>query len=177
MPAFADCGAAGLSANYQLPSYGATLLLQVDNIATCVSGFSTPPVAGISPASRATYTARHSCGLGLHHEILNMPAVGTMVFLGTRYAACFRSSSQRNDWGAQRDRRYSRRDLTRRPMSFPSHLSKNLRRRLGEDTGGDPVTWLEELRAANEQSRADIAALGRAIEALGKRMDDAFAKV
>lgn len=81
-----ELGAAGLSANYRVPSYGTTLLLQIDNIATCVSGFSTPPTAGISPAFQATYTARQSCGLGLrHHEILNMPAVGTMVFVGARY--------------------------------------------------------------------------------------------
>lgn len=59
-------------------------------------------------------------------------------------------------------------------MSFPAHLSKNLRRKLGEDTGGDLVTWLQEMRAEHEQRLSEI----RAMEArLLQRMDDRFAKV
>ncbi len=74
------------SASYRLPSTPLTMLLQADNIATCVTGTTTPPAAGISAISSATYTSGQSCGLGLrHHEILNMPAVGTMVMFGARY--------------------------------------------------------------------------------------------
>ena len=70
-------------------------------------------------------------------------------------------------------------------MSFPAHLSKNLRRKLGDDTGGDLVTWLEEMRSEHDQSLAAMRAeheqrLSRieAMEArLIQRMDDRFAKV
>ncbi|MGH7676989.1 MAG: hypothetical protein ACRENU_00900 [Gemmatimonadaceae bacterium] len=70
-------------------------------------------------------------------------------------------------------------------MSFPSHLSKNLRRRLGDDTGGDLVTWLEEMRAEHEQRLllhdAEFAKVMSAIAAceagLGEKMDSRFGKV
>jgi outer membrane receptor for ferrienterochelin and colicins len=75
------------STSYRLPSIsGVTLLAQADNVASCVAGTTTAPVTGISSAARATYTPGRKCGFGLgHHEILNMPAVGTMVFVGARY--------------------------------------------------------------------------------------------
>ena len=59
-------------------------------------------------------------------------------------------------------------------MSFPAHLSKNLRRKLGEDAGGDLVTWLEEMRAEHEQRLARIEAMEAR---LLQRMDDRFAKL
>jgi hypothetical protein len=63
-------------------------------------------------------------------------------------------------------------------MSFPAHLSKNLRRKLGEDAGGDLVTWLEEMRTEHEQRLSESRAEIRAMEArLLQRMDDRFAKV
>jgi hypothetical protein len=48
--------------------------------------------------------------------------------------------------------------------------SKKLRQTLGEHAGDNLVTWLEETRREHEQFRSEIAALG-------KRMDDGFAKV
>lgn len=70
-------------------------------------------------------------------------------------------------------------------MAIPARLSKKLRQGLGEDTGGDLVTWLEEMRAEHEQfrsdMRADVARLTSAIEAcearLSQKIDDRFAKV
>lgn len=59
-------------------------------------------------------------------------------------------------------------------MSFPAHLSKNLRRKLGEDAGGDLVTWLEEMRVEHEERLARIESMeARLIQ----RMDDRFARV
>jgi hypothetical protein len=59
-------------------------------------------------------------------------------------------------------------------MSFPAHVSKNLRHKLGDDTGGHLVTWLEEMRADHEQRMARIEAMeARMIQ----RLDDRFAKV
>jgi hypothetical protein len=77
-------------------------------------------------------------------------------------------------------------------MAFPAHLSKNLRRKLGEDTGGDLVTWLEEMRGEHEQSlavmrteheqrlseiRADGARLLQRMDDLVAKIDERFAKV
>lgn len=63
-------------------------------------------------------------------------------------------------------------------MSFPAHLSKNLRRKLGEDTEGDLVMWLEEMRAEHEEQLSETRAEIRAMEArLLQRIDDRFAKV
>jgi hypothetical protein len=70
-------------------------------------------------------------------------------------------------------------------MAIPSRLSKKLRQGLGDDIGGDLVTWLDEMRTEQEQfrsdMRADVARLTSAIEAcearLSQKMDDRFAKV
>ena len=59
-------------------------------------------------------------------------------------------------------------------MPIPSHVSKHLRRSLGEDAGGDLVTWLEEMRAEHAELMSKIDA----VEArLTQRMDDRFATV
>ena len=59
-------------------------------------------------------------------------------------------------------------------MPVPSHVSKHLRRSLGEDAGGDLVTWLEEMRAEHAQFMSRVEAVeGR----LTQRMDDRFTKV
>jgi hypothetical protein len=59
-------------------------------------------------------------------------------------------------------------------MALPSHISKKLRQHLGDDSGGDLVTWLDEMRAEREQFRTDILAMeARLVE----RMDKRFAKV
>jgi hypothetical protein len=70
-------------------------------------------------------------------------------------------------------------------MAVPARLSKKLRQGLGEEAGGELVTWLEEMRAEHEQfradMRADVAGLTSAIETcearLSQKMDDRFAKV
>jgi hypothetical protein len=59
-------------------------------------------------------------------------------------------------------------------MALPSHISKKLRQHLGDDSGGDLVTWLDEMQAEREQFRTDILAMeARLVE----RMDKRFAKV
>ncbi len=83
LPSFATLG---LSVRYRQPAARHTLLLQVDNLVSCVGGTTTPPVAGISAASQATYTPGRSCGPSVrHHEILNMPPIGVMLYAGVRY--------------------------------------------------------------------------------------------
>jgi hypothetical protein len=66
-------------------------------------------------------------------------------------------------------------------MAVPSHLAKKLRQRLGDDAGGDLVTWLDEIRAEREQFRADLLAMEvRLVERMDKRfdrVDERFAKV
>lgn len=59
-------------------------------------------------------------------------------------------------------------------MAVPSQLSKLLRGSLGEDAGGDLVSWLDEMRLDHDKSRAEMAAL---IQALARRVDEGFAKV
>lgn len=59
-------------------------------------------------------------------------------------------------------------------MALPSHISKELRQHLGDDTGGDLVSWLDEMRAERELLLSRIeASEARLIE----RMDKGFAKV
>lgn len=59
-------------------------------------------------------------------------------------------------------------------MPIPSHVSKHLRRSLGEDAGGDLVTWLEEMRAEHQHLLVEMRACE---ERLAKRMDERFGKV
>jgi hypothetical protein len=59
-------------------------------------------------------------------------------------------------------------------MALPSHVSKKLRQALGPDSGGDLVTWLDQMRAEHEQFRADMLAMeARLVE----RMDNRFTRV
>lgn len=62
-------------------------------------------------------------------------------------------------------------------MPFPPHLSKKLRRRLGDDAGGDLVTWLEEMRAEHEQLLSRIDALEALLTQRMDNLDSRFAKV
>jgi hypothetical protein len=59
-------------------------------------------------------------------------------------------------------------------MAIPARLSKKLRQSLGDDTGGDLVTWLDEMRAEHEERMSRIEAMEAR---LVQRMDDRFAKV
>jgi hypothetical protein len=70
-------------------------------------------------------------------------------------------------------------------MAIPSHLAKKLRQGLGDETGGDLVTWLDEMRAEHERARSEtnakfeaVMSSIQALEArLSQKMDDRFAKV
>ena len=86
-------GTLDFSASY-LVRTGTRLTLQAQNLFGCVGGTSTPPLNGISsstttaPATtgNATYTVKQSCGFGqTHQEMLNMPAIGPLVFVGVRW--------------------------------------------------------------------------------------------
>ncbi len=74
-----------LGASYRTVSGRTTITIQAQNIAGCVGGYSTLPVTGISATSMATYTSRYKCRMGQRHvELLSMPALGPMVFVGIR---------------------------------------------------------------------------------------------
>ena len=78
-------GTLDFSASYLIRS-GTRVTLQAQNLFSCVGGTSTPPSTGISSGAVATYTVSHSCGFGqTHQEMLNMPAIGPLVFLGVRW--------------------------------------------------------------------------------------------
>ena len=59
-------------------------------------------------------------------------------------------------------------------MAVPSHISKKLRQHLGDETGGDFVNWLAEMRAERELLRDDILASEARLVA---RMEQGFARV
>lgn len=59
-------------------------------------------------------------------------------------------------------------------MALPSHISKTLRQQLGDETGGDLVNWLAEMRAERDQFRADLLASEARLLA---RMDQGFARI
>ena len=78
-------GSVDLSASYEVRT-GTRITLQAQNIFSCVGGVSTPPASGIASGVPAVYTVRQSCGFGqTHQEMLNMPAIGPLVFLGVRW--------------------------------------------------------------------------------------------
>jgi hypothetical protein len=60
------------------------LNVQVQNAFVCTSGTSVPP-AFLNAALPASYARGWGCGLGRRHiELLNMPAIGSMMFVGLR---------------------------------------------------------------------------------------------
>lgn len=73
------------TAGYKLPAMGASLNLSVQNLFACRGGTST--VDGWLAATKPLkYTAKQECGLGKKHiEMINMPEIGTMAFLGIRW--------------------------------------------------------------------------------------------
>jgi iron complex outermembrane receptor protein len=81
-------GTLDFSASYLVRS-GTRITLQAQNLFGCVGGTSAPPAGGISSSAttgNATYTVKQSCGFGqTHQEMLNMPAIGPLVFLGVRW--------------------------------------------------------------------------------------------
>jgi iron complex outermembrane receptor protein len=79
-------GTLDFSASYQIPRTNTRITLQAQNIFGCSGGTSTPPATGISSGVPAIYTVKQSCGFGqTHQEMLNMPAIGPLVFLGVRW--------------------------------------------------------------------------------------------
>ena len=79
-------GTLDLNASYRIRGTRATVTLQAQNVFACVGGTSTPPAAGIGAGVKATYTPGQQCGFGqAHQEFLNMPLMGTMIFLGMRW--------------------------------------------------------------------------------------------
>jgi iron complex outermembrane receptor protein len=78
-------GTLDFTASY-LVRAGTRITLQAQNLFSCVGGTSTPPASGIASGKAATYTVKQSCGFGqTHQEMLNMPAIGPLVFLGVRW--------------------------------------------------------------------------------------------
>ena len=64
---------------------GTYLNFSLQNLFTCTSGTTTPP-AFLNAALPSTYVGSWGCGIGRKHiELLNMPAIGAMGFLGIRF--------------------------------------------------------------------------------------------
>jgi hypothetical protein len=55
-------------------------------------------------------------------------------------------------------------------MPIPSSLSRKLRETLGDDAGGDLVTWLEEERAERLHLRAELADFHKQMGAMEMRL-------
>lgn len=76
-----------LDLNYSLqtPWQGVRLTAQVQNLVTCVGG-EFVPAPWLAGANRATVNEKNKCGLGQKHvEMVNAPAIGTMLFIGARF--------------------------------------------------------------------------------------------
>ncbi|MDP9179581.1 MAG: TonB-dependent receptor [Gemmatimonadota bacterium] len=71
-----------LTAGYRLPAINGRVNLSVQNLFSCSSGKST--IDGwLAAAKPLKYTPGRECGFGKKHiEMINMPEIGTMVFLG-----------------------------------------------------------------------------------------------
>ncbi|MDO8502533.1 MAG: TonB-dependent receptor [Gemmatimonadaceae bacterium] len=72
------------TAGYRLPALGASINLSVQNLLACRGG--TSAINGwIAATKPSIYTSKQECGLGKKHiEMINMPEIGTMAFLGVR---------------------------------------------------------------------------------------------
>jgi outer membrane receptor for ferrienterochelin and colicins len=70
---------------YKLPLYNSSINLSVQNLFACRGG--TNAIDGwLAAAKPLKYTAKQECGLGKKHvEMINMPEIGTMAFLGLRF--------------------------------------------------------------------------------------------
>ncbi len=73
------------TAGYKIPGVGASVNLSVQNLFACRGGTST--INGWLAATRPLkYTKKQECGLGKKHiEMINMPEIGTLAFLGVRW--------------------------------------------------------------------------------------------
>ena len=80
-------GFAGLDfhVGYRIPSVGAVINLSMQNVFSCTSG-KTFPNDWLAAAKPAIYNKGWGCGIGRKHiEILDMPALSSMAFLGIRF--------------------------------------------------------------------------------------------
>jgi outer membrane receptor for ferrienterochelin and colicins len=70
---------------YRLPAVNGRINLSVQNLFSCRAG--TTSINGWLAATRPLiYNAKSECGFGQKHiEMINMPEIGTMVFLGLRW--------------------------------------------------------------------------------------------
>ena len=74
-----------ITAGYKLPAMGASINLSVQNLLACRGG-SNAINGWLAAAKPLKYTAKQECGLGKKHiEMINMPEIGTMAFLGVRF--------------------------------------------------------------------------------------------
>jgi iron complex outermembrane receptor protein len=73
------------TAGYKLPLSGASLNLSVQNLFACRGG--TSSINGWLAATKPSiYNKKQECGFGMKHiEMINMPQIGTMAFLGIRW--------------------------------------------------------------------------------------------
>ncbi len=68
--------------NYALPKLGAAINASVQNAFSCVNKYT----LGTGAQALQIQTSERSCGFDeRHQEMVNMPALGTMFFLGVRY--------------------------------------------------------------------------------------------
>ena len=67
----------------RFPSLGAQLNVSFQNIAACSNGSYELLAGQVSPG---TFRKKRKCNLGQRHlEMINMPTIGTMIFVGVRY--------------------------------------------------------------------------------------------
>ena len=77
-------GTIDLSASYKLPIDGMRLNVSVQNLFSCSAGTYTAPTF-LAATNPGTVTGSRRCGFGEeHNEMINMPAIGTMIFVGVR---------------------------------------------------------------------------------------------
>jgi hypothetical protein len=76
---------ADISLNYKIPNINALLNVGVANLFTCAGSHDYLPAAQ-DPLRTTRVNADSKCGFDEKHiEMLNMPAIGTMVFVGMRF--------------------------------------------------------------------------------------------
>jgi outer membrane receptor for ferrienterochelin and colicins len=72
-----------LTLGRRIPSLGAQVNVSLQNIAACTNGSYELRQGLTSPGA---YVAKRSCNIGQRHmEMINMPTIGTMLFVGVRY--------------------------------------------------------------------------------------------
>jgi outer membrane receptor for ferrienterochelin and colicins len=74
-----------LGAGYRLPRFNTSINVGVNNLFSCSQQQDTP-LAYSDPLRTTPTNKERQCGFNMKHtEMINMPAIGTMVFVGARY--------------------------------------------------------------------------------------------